>query len=126
MRISNKWKYHIDIKSLFEDTTTPELIVKLCDCIIPQLNRILNAVTKSNLIEDDIYRLEINILEIIDNFDFLKSLADGSIPEEEWDDYCFDGDYESMFNNYLKELYDLGDKRVIQTNDMSIKFMWIN
>lgn len=107
-----QWKHKIAIKHLFEDETTPELIVKLCSELIRQLNPILNHYSTSDDGDMIYYELEL----IIDNFDFLRELADGTIPEDKWSSYGFDGDFEEEFNGYLNELYDLGD---------SDKLIWI-
>jgi hypothetical protein len=126
LKETNKWKYDISIKQFFEKETTPELVEKLCNKLIVQLNSIKNKVAKSNLIEDDKYYVDENLTELIDHFEFLKEFANGKIPKEEWKDYDFDGNYESWFNDYLTQLYDLGDKRVVNKNNSEIeKLIWI-
>jgi hypothetical protein len=77
------------------------------------------------LIEDDKYYVDENLTELIDHFEFLKEFANGKIPKEEWKDYDFEGNYESWFNDYLNELYDLGDKRVVNKNNEIEKLIWI-
>lgn len=127
MKVSNNWKYKIRIKHLFQDKTTPVLIILLCDSIILQLTKIKEIIEKpiNNICEDDIYYFTSNLEEIIDSFTFLKELANGSIPEDEWDDYRFDGNFESEFNDYLRSLYDLADMRILSKNDVQEKFMWV-
>ena len=124
--ISNKWKYQIDIKSQFEDETTPELVVKLCKSLIAQLSKIKESVNKSNLTEDYVYHTDSELEVNIDNFDFLRKLADNTLTKEEWDNYSFYGDFEAEFNGYFEQLYDLADERVFTKNGISEKFMWIN
>lgn len=109
----NKWKHKIRIKHLFEDKTTPELIVKLC----AELEKQLKPINKIYETSDDGDYVYYQLEECIDNFEFLKHLADGTIPEIEWKDYGFDGDFEEEFNGYLSQLYDLAD---------TDKFIWID
>lgn len=122
---TNNWKYKIKIKDQFEDKTTPELIIKLCDSLIIQLKQISSKVETSSLTEDEKDDCRIVLEEIIDHFVFLKELADGTIKKLEWDDYSFNGDYEEIFNDYLEQLYDIGDRRVINKYNRSEKFIWI-
>ena len=123
---SNNWRNKINIKSQFEENTTPELVIKLCDSLINQINQIKNKEEKSNLTEDSKYYVIEHLEELVDHFDFLKSLSNGTIIESEFDDYCFDGDHEKMFNDYLSELYDLADERVITKTGKSEKFLWVD
>lgn len=113
------WKHKIEIKSLFEDDTTPELIVKLCNSLAAQLNPILKKYETSNEEYADSVYWDLELC--VDNFDHLKRLADGTIKEEDWDDYSFKGDFEEMFNDYLEELYDLGDMYI----EPNTKFLWV-
>ena len=101
-----QWKHKIQIKHLFEDDTTPELIVKICLELKRQLEKINQKYETSEEGDYIFYELE----AIIDNFDFLRQLANGTIPQSEWKDYSFDGDFEETFNGYLSELYDLADQ----------------
>jgi hypothetical protein len=123
---SNNWRNTISIKNLFEDETTPELIVKLCDSLIIQLEKINKKESRSNLTADEKYNISSKIEDIVSNFQFLKELADGSIPENEWNNYDFDGDYKDLFNGYFSDVYDLGDERVLTTNNIQEKFMWVD
>ena len=125
METSNKWLYTIKIKDNFEDEITPELIIKLCSILEHKLGGVNKAVDKSNLKEDEIDYICQELEDIIDNFVFLKHLADGTIPESEWDDYFFDGDFEGDFNGYLSLLYDLSDKRVTDNNGTTHKFLFL-
>ncbi len=102
----NNWKHKIKIKHLFEDETTPELIVKLCDELIRQLDPILKGYETSDDGDDTYYELE----AVIDNFEFLKGLADGITPMSDWKEYGFDGNFEKEFDEYMSELYDVANK----------------
>jgi hypothetical protein len=125
MTTSNKWRRNIKIKHLYQTETTPENIIELCDSLGNQLYRIKQTEQKSNLTQDEKNHVSNRLEELIDHFSFLKSFATGDIPESEWADYGFDGDYEDWFNGYLTELYDLADERVMTTNGVSEKFIWI-
>lgn len=108
------WKHKIKIKHLFTDDTTPELIITLCDELVRQLTPIKNKYESSDGEDDNFIYYELE--DIIDNFLFLKELATNKIVESEWDEYSFDGDFESLFNEYLGSLYDLADYK---------KLIWI-
>lgn len=122
---TNNWKYNIQIKHLFEEKTTKKLIETLCKNLIFQLKKIEKNILKSNLTNDEKEDKLNKISETIDHFDFLKDLSDGSIKEKEWEDYCFDGNFQNLFNDYLSELYDLGDERVMLNSGITEKFIWI-
>ncbi|MCZ2129209.1 MAG: hypothetical protein LC109_02970 [Bacteroidia bacterium] len=122
---SNKWRNVIVIKHLFQDKTTPELIIQLCDSILIQLKKIQEQEAKSNLTETEKWNIDSRIEDILGNFQFLKDFATGDIPQSEWEDYNFNGDYQEMFNGYLSELYDLGDERVMTTKNTLEKFLWV-
>jgi hypothetical protein len=129
METSNNWKFNIKIKHLFTSKTTPEVIIIICTSLIQQLKSLIESIEKSNIVEDDKYYLTSNLEEIKDGFQFLQELADGSIPENEWDDYCFEGDFESEFNGNLTTLYDLADCKIeSKSGDDTIqeKFLWID
>jgi hypothetical protein len=123
-----EWRNKITIKEKFEDETTPELVEDLCISLIIQLNNIKTRElqNKINPVSEEIQNLIVDSLdECIDHFEFLQQLSNGSIPEDKFDDYGFDGDHEEMFNSYLQELYDLGDKAVATITGKIQKFIWV-
>jgi hypothetical protein len=135
VRISNNWRNRIDIKSHFTDKkTTPEHTVTLCETLIRQLKKIREREVNGNLCDYSKGDVDNKLEEIIDHLEFLRDLANGAIPENnsegrilesEWADYDFDGDFNDMFNGYMRELYDLGDERVDTTANVREKFIWI-
>lgn len=119
------WKYKIEIKHLFSENTTPELVAELCTKLVKELTKILGTADASNISEDSIDDFWFELEEVKDNFDFLRELADGSITESEWENYSFDGDFESWFNDYLEQLYDIADTKVTLKNGEINKLLWI-
>lgn len=119
------WKYEIKIKHLFSENTTPELIVELCTKLVVELDRILVKCQSSNISEEYLDDFWYELEECRDNFDFLRQLADGSINKSEWEDYSFDGDYESSFNDYLEQLYNVADTKITLKNGEVNKLLWI-
>ena len=121
----SNWRYKIHIKHLFKDETTPELVAEICASLVYQLKHIKERVENSTDIDGDAFficdELEMNT----DNFDFLRKMATQEIPEDKWDDYSFNGDFEEEFNGYLNQLYDLGDERIRLKNGLIEKFIWI-
>jgi hypothetical protein len=125
---SNKWRNEIKVKHLFTDgdDVTPELVTQLCEHIATQLKAIQTKEASGNLIDDSKNHVDGELNELIGHFEFLKDLATGEIPEKEWNNYSFDGDFEQWFNDYLQQLYDLGDTRVLTTGNVLEKFIWID
>ena len=119
------WKYKIEIKHLFSEDTTPELVTQLCAILVSKINKILDNSQNSNISEDSIDEFWYELEEVKDNFDFLRQLADGSIEEDDWEDYSFDGDFESLFNSYLEQLYDIGDIKISLKNGTKEKLLWV-
>lgn len=126
--ISNNWRNSLVLGlDEFEDLggTTPEITIILCDRIISGLKKIKEKEESENLTEDEKYNVDSKLEENIDNFEFLKHLCDGTIPESEFENYAYNGDHEEMFNDYLSQLYDLGDERVTNKQNVVEKFIWI-
>lgn len=123
--MNNNWKYTVKIKHLFEDETTTELIKTLCKELNRQLEIIKNKTQNSNITEDDQDRVFEELEMLIDNFDFLRQFADGTIEKTTWEDYSFYGDFEEQFNGYLEQLYDLADTRVEVRQGGTEKFIAI-
>jgi len=69
---SSKWRYKINIKSMFEETTTPELIVRLCSTLIVQLKNIKSSSAKDIIIEDEKAYIQNELEELIDHFEFVN------------------------------------------------------
>jgi len=120
------WKYKINIKDEFEDTTTPSLIIKLCSSLEKQIAKILESSQKSNISEESVDDFWYELEEVKDNFEFLKNLADGTIDEESWEEFEFDGSFELWFNDYLDQLYDVADTKITLKNGTKEKLIWIN
>lgn len=98
-------------------------IAKSCDLLMTTLDDLHK---KQQKLDDA--RLEAAIEEAKDHFDFCKDIATGTIKQGEWEDYGFDGDLVGMFNDYLKEFWDICDW---VTNDKERydpeveKFCWV-
>lgn len=119
------WKYKIEIKHLFKDKVTAELVASICTELVKQLDVILGKSQKANITVESVDDFWNDLEEVRDNFDFLRELADGSIAEEEWGDYSFDGDFKERFNDYLEQLYNIGDMRVTLRNGSIEKLLWV-
>ncbi len=119
------WKYKVNIKEHFSGVTTPEKIITLCTTLVQQLDKILEDSQKI-LDDDSVDTIYYDLEENKDNFKFLLHLADGTIKEDDWNDYGFDGNFESWFNDYLEQLYDISDSVVKLKNGSLNKLIWIN
>jgi len=83
-----------------------EICLRATNALIPQLKDIKKKIIASNLKPIDIEYFGDLLDETIDNFEFIIFL-DGK--EDEWNNYDFDGNWSEIFNDYLNDLYDLGD-----------------
>lgn len=120
------WKYNIKIKSHFTSQSDEMIVANLCQILIDKLSPICNNLYNSNFVQDEIDYFSNELEQIIDNFNFLKDLCDGTILEKDFDDFNYEGNYEEMFNGYLTELYDLCDKQIVSKNGTIYKFCWID
>lgn len=119
------WKYTINIKEHFQDNVTPKLVATLCSFLIKDLTYILESSQKSNIIALSVDEFWHELEEVKGNFEFLRDLANGTIPEDEWEDYEFTGGFKEEFNGYLEQLYDIGDMRVTLNDGTQEKLIWI-
>lgn len=120
------WKYKINTKDQFEDEITPELVTKLCTSLITQIKNIEDKVEKWIIYPQQTKDFCFDALfNARADFEHLKELSDGTIPEGEFDNYGFDGDYQDLFNGYLEQLYNIGDSRITTTLNTTEKFIWI-
>lgn len=98
-----QWKSTLKLKDLLtsDDLVDEQQIITLCNSVVNRLERL----KKRFVGKDEEFELE----DIIDNFKHIISLADGTIKEDEFEDYSFDGDFTELFNEYLEQLYDFAD-----------------
>jgi hypothetical protein len=100
-----------------------EGIAKSCDLMQQTLDDLYK---KQQRLNDA--RLEAAIEENKEHFSFCKDFATGEIKQSEWADFDFDGDLKGLFNDYLKEFWDICDW---VTNDKDRyhpdveKFCWV-
>jgi len=129
IKTSNKWRNTIRIKSHLSEETSPKIITSLCNVIIRQLKRIKKKEEEGNLIDDHAWYVMDKLEESIDGFSFVLHIANGEIPESDWGEYEYKGGNEELnelFNECMKELYDMGDIRVRSIRGVVEKFIWVN
>jgi len=134
------WKYKIQVRDSMRilrdvigggkesEEVISSKIAGVSRIIHRQLSTILRCVGKgSGLSEDDKTHFTGALEDVADHFSFLSSLADPEdIPKDKWDDYSFDGDFIGLFDDYLGELYDLGDTTVDTSGkEQTEKFLWV-
>lgn len=123
-----KWRNKINIKEFFTSEEKDEVVLKIVNKLIPQIESILkrekNFINNSEEntikenIEDAVFKLE-------DNIEEFKWIKEGIEKNEDVTEYSYENWCEA-FNNYLDELYDIGDE-IIYYNSFSNqqKFIWI-
>lgn len=122
---SNSWRNKIDVKRHLSEETSNEKIKSLCIIIHRKLKKILDKETKRTDLRDDYKDLILcKINEVLDHFDFCKDLCDMS-EENRRKEYDITDSLLTVFNDYMSELYDLGDERVLTKSNVLEKFMWV-
>lgn len=130
---TNRWKYTLLIKDLLtnEDVSKPteenkQKVIKICNGILFQLKKLEKNTINSNIKEDEKDLLLEELENLIDNFQFGISLASGKIEESEWNDYSFNGNFQEYINDEcLQQLYDLGDRRIINKKNEIEKYFFV-
>lgn len=109
-------------ETLTNSSTSYVDTAKLCDLIIEKLND-LHVIAK-RLKEND---LEWEIFDCIEHFEFCRDLATGEIPKNEWDDYGFEGNLTELFNDYVRQFWDICDTQLepATSTQMEKKFCWV-
>lgn len=122
-----KWRNKINIKSEFTDNESPSEIKRLSNLMILQLSSIIKNENRLIAQMEESIRKE-NIEYYVDQLDELKEefqwIAE-TCGNEDSIDFSFDT-WTEAFNNYLDQLYDLGDN-VVQFNNFhdDEKFLWV-
>lgn len=123
-----KWRNKIEIKKYFTDDNSNESVLMVLSHLIPQLKFIVKSERKllkkinderhSENVEYLIYKLE----ELIDEFEWIQnSIKEKQSPTEYGAEMWVD-----IFNEYLDELYDLGDSPINFSEDpFEQKFLWV-
>lgn len=117
------WRNKIEIKNMFNDDDSDEIVLKVLERLIPQLKSIYtkeNEKSKNRLDDDFLAEFE----ELIDEFIWVQeSIKDDS---EDPGDYGFNT-WCDAFNANLESLFDMGDTTISpKTRDfMAEKFLWV-
>jgi hypothetical protein len=118
------WTYNITIKKYFTTKSDKNIISDLSQRLIDQITLIQNKLYL--LRDDDKDYMYFELMEIIEKFESVRDLCNGTIPEMKFDSFGYNENYEQLFNEYLTELYDLADNIVHNKNNVPNKFIWIN
>jgi hypothetical protein len=113
-----KWliKLNNDIRIISqEQNPTSQQIADYCDLFIAKLKRLEIDAGRYDKLKD-------LIEENIDHFNFCKEFANGEIPKSEYSDYGFDGNLKDLFDDYVKEFWDICDYQI----DIGKKFCFID
>lgn len=126
IEISNQWKLTLKLFKPFSDNPSKEDVIESAKEIATKLKNTLKSLDKLKFIDEDegLY-LQDELEMIIDNFEHLVHLMDGTISEEDFDNYSYDGDYISRFNEYMDMLYDIANSRILLKPNVSYKFLWV-
>ena len=113
-----KHRHKLHIKHLIEKASTINHINSICCILISELEEIQDTV--EILDNNDIILGEID--DLILGLETVSDLCTGEIPEYEWNDYEFHGNYSQLFNESLNELYRIANEVV---NDGGVKYKFI-
>jgi hypothetical protein len=86
---------------------TNEQIAEYCDLFTKELNTLKKCANRMNH-----ERLIDSIDETLDHFDFCKAFCTGEITKEEYADYDFDGNIKNLFNDYVREFWEICDYQI--------------
>ncbi|WP_310877095.1 hypothetical protein [Priestia megaterium] len=120
------WRNKIVIKKYLSSDTSDKAVLRVCERIIPNLKIILNFENRriengrmNALNEHFVYEFE----EVIQEFEWI---ADCINKNEDPNEYSYD-DWCEALNNYLTQLYDLGDTVTAYSERFggSEKFLWV-
>lgn len=115
-----KWRNKIDIKRYFVDEQDDENVSDVSEVIVSQLKHIYGQEEKRNA---DLWILD-SLDEIIGHFEtIIDEITNGTNSTE----YDFSS-WTEAFNEYLGQLYDLGDTVISSENDSywrHEKFLWV-
>lgn len=120
-----KWRNKVEIREQLTGDSSDESVAKVTKVLIPQLQRILELEEKkinnsSGLALNEEF-VE-SFKELVENF---KWVIDCVEKEEDPEDYSYD-DWCEAFNNYLTELYDMGDTVTGRFEEFhKEKFLWV-
>jgi hypothetical protein len=115
-----KWRNTIKIKHIFTENPSNQDVLKVTNHLIPQLEKILARENKLAQLSE--YYTE-SLEEILVNFMWVRdSILENKDPAE----YGF-VDWCEAFNEYLDQLYDLGDEPTPNSTDSvwGEKFLWV-
>ena len=113
-----KYRHKLHIRHLIENTNTLSEIIKLTDILITELELIQD--TCNILDNNDIILGELD--DLITSLETVSDLCTEEIPEYEWNDYNFHGNYNQLLNESLNELYRIAGEVV---NDGGVKYKFI-
>ena len=130
---TNQWLFSVKLKDLLTDENfilpteeNKKKVAELSKNVARRLKRTQKAIENSKIFKDeeDKYSLLDDLDMIINNFEFIVSLAT-TISDTEWYDFNFDGNFQELFNEYMEELYDFADQRVVTKNGLE-KLLWVD
>lgn len=125
-----KWRNKIEVKKHLSADSSDNKVLEIVKAILPQLSRIVkreNRFLERGSILPESKRENVEYLvgeleEIVGHFEWVKTSIES---KENPKNFSFDNWCEA-FNNYLEQLYDLGDSTVrFKTHFDSEKFLWI-
>lgn len=120
-----KWRNKVEIREQLTGDSSDESVAKVTKVLVPQLQRILELEEKkiknsSGLALDEEFMESFK--ELVENF---KWVIDCVEKEEDPEEYSYD-DWCEAFNNYLAELYDMGDTVTGRFEEFhKEKFLWV-
>jgi hypothetical protein len=123
-----KWRNKIELKKYLSNDYSNSSVLKVVNGLLPQLKYILSTehryLDKANesVMKENIEYYTEQLEELIEEFDWIRVSIDG---DEDPKEYSYDNWCEAL-NNYLEQLYDLGDSVVkFRTHFEQEKFLWV-
>jgi thiaminase len=126
-----KWRNSIQLKKYLSDNSDNESVLKVVNGILPQLKYIRNIGNRhldknegnNSIVKENIEYYNGQLEELIEEFDWIKNSVESNEDDPRelgYDDWC------DALNEYLSQLYDLGDSVVEYKSHFDTeKFMWV-
>lgn len=115
-----KHRHKIKLLHLLKQTHNLSEIIELGDFLLQELDKIQETVYTINGVDIILGK----IMSLKDSIRTSLELCSGVIPESEWNDFMFYGNFTQLFNEVLEDLYDLANCEVFD-NGIKYKFILI-
>ena len=129
-KLDTRWMFTIPgVKEVInnENLTDKEIALHVSKRLLKEVKRVSKNLAHSKPFPEIEMEYLLGELEsVIHESEYIKLLASDEIPESEWEEYGFDGDWGEMLDYTLSTLYDIGDMKPIDNHGVKRKLLWVD